>query len=458
MRDPKDRYFGQYRIMDQIGAGGMARVYRGYQQRLDRYVAIKAIPTQGSDRHMTARFEQEAKLIARLAHQNVLPVYDYGEENGWAYIIMEYVPGGTVRDRLATAEATHTLTPLWWMLKVCEQAALALDYAHNMKVIHRDVKPANMLLRTEEHMLLSDFGIATIIAANASSHRGSVGVGTPQYMAPEQGIPNAGVDGRADIYALGAVLYQGVTNRLPFYAEQPAAIIQKQINEPLIPPSRYNPDLPPGVERIILRAMAKDPRARYQHASEMAAELAEAQAPLKANARTARISMATAKTPATAAPVKPQPVVLPPPGDGRAIGSCFRCGTVNNPQNRFCTFCGYDLSGGRAQADRFLGPSGRPLHCRLTFLNGLLQGRTFLLHQDVTTIGRTIGNDVIIPEGTVSRHHARLIFHNGQWSIEDAGSSNGTLLNGQKVKRPKALRTGDQIRIGDSWVLFEMVN
>lgn len=458
MRDPKDRYFGQYRIMDQIGAGGMARVYRGYQQRLDRFVAIKAIPTQGNDRHMTARFEQEAKLIARLAHQNVLPVYDYGEENGWAYIIMEYVPGGTVRDRLATAEATHTLTPLWWVLKVCEQAALALDYAHNMKVIHRDVKPANMLLRTEEHMLLSDFGIATIIAANASSHRGSVGVGTPQYMAPEQGIPNAGVDGRADIYALGVVLYQGVTNRLPFYADQPAAIIQKQISEPLIPPSRYNPDVPPGVERIILRAMAKDPRARYQHASEMAVELAEAQVPLKSNAHTARISMATAKTPAMSAPVKPQPVVPPPPGDGRAIGSCFRCGTVNNPQNRFCTFCGYDLSGGRAQADRFLGPNGRPLHCRLTFLNGLLQGRTFLLHQDVTTIGRTIGNDVIIPEGTVSRHHARLIFHNGQWSIEDAGSSNGTLLNGQKVKRPKALRTGDQIRIGDSWVLFEMVS
>ncbi|HEU5347241.1 MAG TPA: serine/threonine-protein kinase, partial [Ktedonobacterales bacterium] len=380
MRDPKDRYFGQYRVMDQIGAGGMARVYRGYQQRLDRYVAIKAIPTNGSDRQMIARFEQEAKLIARILHQNILPVYDYGEENGWAYIVMEFVPGGTVRDRLATAEATHTLAPLWWVLKICEQAALALDYAHNMKVIHRDVKPANMLLRTEEHMLLSDFGIATIIAANASSHRGSVGVGTPQYMAPEQGIPNAGVDGRADIYALGVVLYQGVTNRLPFYADQPAAIIQKQINEPLIPPSRYNPDVPPAVERIILRAMTKDPHARYQRASEMAAELAEAQVSLKASARTARMGLATAKVAAATVPAKPQPIVQVSPGDGHAVGACFRCGTVNNPQNRFCTFCGYDLSGTRAQVDRFLGPNGRPLRCRLTFLNGLLQGRAFLLH------------------------------------------------------------------------------
>ena len=320
-----------------------------------------------------------------------------------------------------------------------------------MKVIHRDVKPANMLLRTEEHMLLSDFGIATMLAANASSHRGSVGVGTPQYMAPEQGTPHAGVDGRADIYALGVVLYQAVTNRLPFYAEQPAAIIQKQINEPLTPPSKYNPDLPPAVEHIIMRAMAKQPQARYQRASEMAADLAEAQGAFKSGSRTARIAIVSA-------PERPQPVMPVPPGDARPPGACFRCGTVNNPQNRFCTFCGYDLSGGRAQVDRIAGPNGRPLRCRLTFLNGLLSGRSFLLHQDVTTIGRTTGNDVLILDGTVSRNHARLIFHNGQWSIEDSGSSNGTQVNGQKVKRPRALRSGDQIRIGDAWATFEVVS
>jgi Protein kinase domain/FHA domain len=457
MSGPKDRYLGQYRVLEQIGAGGMARVYRGYQQKLDRYVAIKTIPTLGNDRHMIARFEQEAKLIARLAHQNILPIFDSGDENGWAYIVMEFVTGGTLRDRLATAESTRTLAPLWWVLKICEQAAHALDYAHNMMVIHRDVKPANMLLRTEEHMLLSDFGIATMLAANASSHRGSVGVGTPQYMAPEQGVPNAGVDGRSDIYALGVVLYQAVTNRLPFYADTPAAIIQKQIREPLIAPTMYNPDLPPAVSRIIVRAMAKDPRARYQRAGEMAAELAEARVALNPGNRTARIATPTARV-AAVAPVVPPPAVLPPPGDGRPAGACFRCGTVSNQQNRFCTYCGYDLSGGRAQADRVLGPNGRPLRCRLTFLNGVLAGRSFLLHQDVTTIGRTTGNDVLILDGTVSRNHARLIFHNGQWSIEDAGSSNGTQVNGQKIKRPRVLRSGDQIRIGDEFATFEVVS
>lgn len=457
MREPKDRYLGQYRIMDQIGSGGMARVYRGYQQRLDRYVAIKTIPTQGSDRHMIARFQQEAVLIGRLTHQYILPVFDSGDENGWAYIVMEYVPGGTVRDRLANAEATRLFVPLWWALKVCEQAALALDYAHSMKVIHRDVKPGNMLLRNEEHMLLSDFGIATVLAANASSHRGSVGVGTPQYMAPEQGIPNAAVDGRADIYALGAVLYQAVTNRLPFYADKPAAIIQKQISEPLTPPGKFNPDLPPVIEQIIMRAMAKDPNARYQRASEMAAALADAQAGLNPAARSSRAPAATAKIVAIPPPVRPQPP-MPLPADIRQVGVCFRCGTANNPHNRYCTFCGYDLSGGRAQADRVLAPNGRPLRCRLTFRNGLLVGRSFLLHQDVTTIGRTTGNDVLILDATVSRHHARLIFHNGQWSIEDAGSSNGTFVNEHQVRRPKPLHNHDQIRVGDAITSFEIVS
>jgi hypothetical protein len=456
MPDLKDRNFGQYRITDQIGSGGMARVYRAFQKSLDRNVAIKAIPTQGNDRHMIARFQQEAKVIARLAHQNILPVFDYGDENGWAYIVMEYVTGGTLRDRLANAEATCTLPRLDWVLKMGEQAALALDYAHRNKVIHRDVKPANMLLRSEEHLLLSDFGIAAIIGANASSHRGSVGVGTPQYMAPEQGVANAPVDGRSDIYALGAVLYQAVTNRLPFYADQPAAIIQKQINEPLTAPTTYNPTLPPGVQHIIMRAMAKDPRARYQQASEMAAELAEAQVAF----RTARSVSPTARIPvasgSASAPVHPG--VAAPPGDARPAGACLRCGMVNSAGNRYCTFCGYDLSGGRAQVDRVLAPNGRPLRCRLTFLNGLLIGRTFLLHQDVTTIGRTTGNDVLVLDGTVSRHHARLIFHNGQWSIEDADSANGTWVNGQRVKRPKTLHSGDQVRVGDAFATFELVS
>jgi eukaryotic-like serine/threonine-protein kinase len=458
MRDQKERYLGQYRVLDQIGAGGMARVFRGYQAKLERYVAIKTIPTQGNGRQMAARFEQEAKVIARLAHQYILPVFDYGDENGWAYIVMEYISGGTFRDRLATAESMHTPAPLAWVLSICEQAALALDYAHSNKVIHRDVKPANMLLRSEDHMLLSDFGIATIIAANASSHRGSVGIGTPQYMAPEQGVPNASVDGRSDIYALGVVLYQAVTNRLPFYAEQPNAIIQKHIQEPLVAPVMYAPDLPPVVNDIVVRAMAKDPRARYQRAGEMATALAEAQVALRPAGQTARISKATARIAAIPPPALPQPALPGPPGDLRPAGTCFRCGTAINPQNRFCTFCGYDLAGGRAQVDRVLGPNGRPLRCRLTFLSGLLRGRAFVLHQDVTTIGRTAGNDVLILDGTVSRHHARLIFHHGRWSIEDADSANGTFVNDQRVKRPRELHSGDQIRVGDAWATFDVIS
>ena len=173
------------------------------------------------------------------------------------------------------------------MLLVLEQAARALDFAHRNGIVHRDVKPGNMLLRTDEHLLLSDFGIATILAASAAYSRSGHPVGTPQYMSPEQGTPRAPVDGRADIYSLGVVLYQCVTNQLPFYADQPIGIITKHISEPPVRPLSLVPGLPPRVDAIIMRAMAKDPRQRYQHAAEMADELHTARDELRVSGKRA---------------------------------------------------------------------------------------------------------------------------------------------------------------------------
>jgi len=139
-------------------------------------------------------------------------------------------------------------------------------------------------------------------------------------------------------------------------------------------------------------------------------------------------------------------------------GTCFRCGAANDPRNRFCTSCGYDLSGRRAAVDRVMGANGQPLRCRLSLWNGALAGRWFVLHQDVTSIGRIAGNDVVIPDGTVSRHHARLVFRNGLWCIEDLKSSNGTFVNGARVTRePVALKHGNQVRLGDDFALFEVL-
>lgn len=467
MQELVGKTLGQYRVLELIGMGGMARVYKGYQPNLDRHVAIKAIPTRvesALDRSLVQRFNSEARMVARLTHPHIVPVHDFGEDDDWAYIVMEYIGNGTVRERQAHAETTRTRLPLYWVLKLCEQAANALDFAHSNGIIHRDVKPGNMLLRHDEHLLLSDFGIATILAASAVHTREGNAVGTPQYMAPEQGTPNAPVDGRADIYSLGVVLYQCVTNRLPFYADSPSGIIAKHISEAPQRPLAFVPDLPPVVEQIILTAMAKDPRARYQRGVEMAIALRDARAGLRQTARVAVVpSPATAVVAAVGpghAPVAAPaaaPQHAPPQGAPGAPGTCFRCGAANNPANRYCTSCGYDLTGARGRADTVFGPNGRPLRCRLWFRNGPLTGRAFTLHQDTTTIGRIAGNDIIILDGTVSRRHARLVFQAGQWVVEDLNSSNGTFVNGQRVARTAMLRHGDEVRMGDDVLSFEIV-
>jgi eukaryotic-like serine/threonine-protein kinase len=446
---------GQYQVRELIGLGGMARVYKGYQNSLARYVAIKAIPAQldnARDNTFLQRFTTEARVIARLTHPNIVPVHDYGEDKGWAFIVMEYIGGGTLRERIVHAEQQHTRTDLALALELLAQAALALDFAHTNGVVHRDVKPGNMLLRTEDHLLLSDFGIAAILEANQNLTRTGANIGTPQYMAPEQGLPNGVVDARTDIYALGVVLFQCATGRLPFIAENPMATVMKHINEPPPRPSMLAPGLPASVEQIILRAMAKDPKARYQRAQDMASQLRAAVVEVRQAGRAPVRTLAREQ-----AQGAPAMVPLPPRGKPGAPGTCFRCGAANNPQNRFCTTCGYDLSGARAQVDRYTLPNGRPLRCRITLRNGPLAGHAFVLHQDTTKLGRTAGNDVVIPDGTVSRYHARLFFHNGQWSIEDLSSSNGTWVNGTRITRPTPVQHGDTLRLGDDVVGFELV-
>jgi serine/threonine protein kinase len=471
------RSLGQYQILELIGRGGMATVYKAYQPTLDRYVALKALPTRldnTQDQELLRRFDVEAKVVAKLAHPHIVPTHDFGEDQGFAYIVMEYIAGGTVREQMAKAESIYARLSLPWTLKVIEQAALAHDIAQLNGVVHRDVKPANMLLRSEDFMLLSDFGIATILQSSLALSRTGSTVGTPQYMAPEQGMPNAAIDGRTDIYALGVVLYQCITGRLPFVADTPIGIIMRHIQDPVPPPTLYVPGLPSRVERIILTAMAKDPNQRYQRAAEMAAELQVAQDELRM-AGPGRLlypyQTHPARMPASSGPsvvghaAGPNsgydvayPQVNAPRGVPGAPGTCFRCGAANNPQSRYCTRCGYDLSGARARHDRYVLPNGRKLLARITFRNGPLAGMGFMLHQDETTLGRTAGDDIVIQDGTVSRNgHAKLIFHQGVWFVEDLNSSNGTFLNNERVAQPVPLRSGDELRLGDVVLAFETV-
>ncbi len=460
MTDVVGQTLGQYRVESLIGQGGMARVYRGFQPSLERYVAIKAIPLQVNgqrDETFAQRFTMEAKLIARLTHPNIVPIHDYGEDRGWAFIVMEFISGGTVRDQLVAAEAARTGLDLVTTLDLMAQAALALEGAHAKGVIHRDVKPGNMLLRTRDHLLLSDFGIAAILEANQAYVRTGANIGTPQYMAPEQGIPNGVIDARTDIYALGVVLFQCVTGRLPFDADTPMGTVLQHIQQPPPRPSLLVPGLPPKVEYIILRAMEKHPGMRFQRAREMADYLRDAATEVRRSGRPPNPTVRRETGPVASAPYQQMPMQRAARGIPGAPGTCLRCGAANNPQNHFCTTCGYDLSGARARSDRHVLPNGNPLRCRILVRNGPLAGCAYLLHQDATTLGRSAENDVSIPDGTISRHHARLSFKKGHWLLEDLGSSNGSFVNGQRVTSPKTLNHGDEVRLGDDVLTFELV-
>ena len=260
------RRLGQYQIIEQIGAGGMAVVYKAYQAGLDREVAIKVIANRlAFTSVIQERFLREAKAVAQFSHPNILPIYDVGQEDDLSYFVMKYVPGHTLSEMMGT--------PMDMEL-VChfvDQLASALDHAHAQGVLHRDVKPSNILLEGD-WVLLGDFGLAKQTIENKALTGSGMIVGTPSYLAPEQ-AEGKEIDGRADIYSLGVVIYEMVTGRIPFDAETPMSIIFKHLYEPLPQPRQYNPNLSKELEAVISKALAKDPQNRYETAGELARSL-----------------------------------------------------------------------------------------------------------------------------------------------------------------------------------------
>src|SRR5450432_598729 len=253
---------GRYELRRRIARGGMAEVYLGYDRRVRRRVAIKVL--YGSDEPFVRRFEREAEAVGTLSNDHILPLYDFGEQRPWYYLVMPYVEGGTLRDYLLQ-RTSLTLEEAGSFL---EQIAEALQYAHDHGVVHRDVKPSNILLRPDGHAYLGDFGLAKAkMGADAVTHAGTM-VGTPEYMAPEQS--NGIHDYRSDIYSLGIILYQMLTGRVPFTGDSPVAISLKHIQASPTPPSELNSTIPQAIEDVILKALAKDPNERYQQAEILA--------------------------------------------------------------------------------------------------------------------------------------------------------------------------------------------
>jgi len=272
MTDLTNQSIGRYHILEQLGQGGMATVYKAYDTRLEREVAVKVIrkeafPPEQLER-IFKRFEREAKVLAHMVHPNIVKIYDTGEYSGSPFLVMEYLPGKTLKDQMNRPidyrQAARLLAPI----------AQALHYAHQRGILHRDVKPSNILLMEDKTPILTDFGIAKLLEGEEGhTLTGTgIGVGTPEYMAPEQGLGKE-VDGRADMYGLGVVLYEMVTGRKPYEAETPLAVLLKQVNDPLPRPKQFIPDLPDEVERVIFKALAKKPEDRYETMAVFAAAL-----------------------------------------------------------------------------------------------------------------------------------------------------------------------------------------
>ncbi|MGD9099138.1 MAG: protein kinase, partial [Anaerolineae bacterium] len=270
MGDLTGQTLDRYEIVELIGEGGMATVYRARQPRLQRDVALKVMqPVLAADPTFRQRFEREAQTVANLRHPNILTVHDYGEsDDGQLYLVVEYVRGGALRDALEQGMALERA------VEITAQVAEALDYAHGQGVVHRDVKPNNILLTRDGRPLLADFGLVKPIQSDRRLTATGVMLGTPDYMAPEQ-VQGEEVDGRADIYALGVMLYEMLTGQHPYSGETPMSVALKHLSEPMPRPSKVNPSVSPMLDEIVAKATAKSPHERYQRAGDMARALRE---------------------------------------------------------------------------------------------------------------------------------------------------------------------------------------
>jgi serine/threonine protein kinase len=388
---------GGYQIESEIGRGGMARVYRAYQPQLARWVALKVLNVGGvSDREFLTRFRREAKAIASLRHPNILTVYDYGEEQGIAYIVMEYVSGGTLKDRL-------TEQPVEWpdAATLIIPLGHALAHAHAQGIVHRDIKPANILLARADWPLLGDFGLVKLLGHQQDITRPGLSTGTPAYFSPEQ-VAGETVDHRTDIYSLSIVLYKLLTGHVPFEADTPAEMMFRRLREPPASPRQFNPHISPRLDTVILRALARDPAARHPSMEALVTDLAQLSGEGVVTPSHSTTSIVRDHVTVTG----PRLVVT---GTGAALFL---------PQKE-------EVLIGRADPhatqppDVDLGPHG-----------GSMAG--------------------------VSRHHARLLRHPDGWALEDLGSTNGTFVNSVQVSpgQPLRVRSGDFIQCSRLTMVF----
>jgi serine/threonine protein kinase len=263
---------GSYKIEGHIGQGGMATVFKAHHEKLDRHVAIKFMHESFlQDEEFRARFQREARIVARLEHPNIVPIYDYNEHEGVPYLVMKCVDGMTLKRRAIKSGLTLEQTRDYLM-----GVADALDYAHAKGILHRDMKPSNILLDSKDHIYITDFGLARIAEMGASTISTDMMLGTPFYISPEQAQGKKDLDSRTDIYSLGVILYEFITGKVPFEGDTPYIIVNGHINSAPATPSEVNSDLTPEIDDVLYKALAKNPNDRYPTAKALMLAFADA--------------------------------------------------------------------------------------------------------------------------------------------------------------------------------------
>ncbi len=430
------RNLDRYLITGILGEGGMGIVYRGYDPRLQRPLAVKVMHAQFARQPVfQERFLQEARTAARLDHPGIIKVYDSGEVDGTLYIVMEFIAGANLRHILSSLRGIGQSILLSEVTQLVRQVCLALDYAHLEGVLHRDIKPDNLMLKRDavENLpyrpVITDLGLAKLVEGIPITRDGE-SLGTPGYMSPEQiqGLP---VDARSDVYSLGILLYEIITGQLPFPAKSISEAMRYHVKEPPPPPQKLRPDLPSALEEIVLIALQKAPAERYPNAAALAQALARM--------TPAIISL---EAPVLSAAEKETPVA------GKTIVSLLPFYQKSVVEG------GPGIPG---QPEKDLKPQPPAGLARIQVMSPERTMRTIPVKPLGMRIGRGEDNDIVLDDAKVSRQHARIEFDGRNYKVIDLKSTNGTFLADVRLLPdvPEVWTPDKALLIGDTWLHLE---